>query len=248
MSEAKPRHFKRGDGPLVSVLLPTRKRPSWLVQSVDSLHSLAKDQMQIEYIFKIDDDDQETVQLVNQMRKLLPPNGVKVIVSPRGEGFYDMHNWVNQMSKMATGDWQLLWNDDAIMKTEHWDAQLACLDADRQWHDLDEICLCIAPTVGRVGANEFVFVRKEVPRILGHWSLSPHNDNWIHSVMHVCGSAWTVAINVMHMSHVIGDLTRQESEAAYKRCGEEFNSLESYQARLDDAQKILNYIKGKRDV
>ena len=53
--------FQRGEGPLVSVLLPTRGRVDGLRIAIDSLHSLAEGKFNIEYLLKIDDDDADTI-------------------------------------------------------------------------------------------------------------------------------------------------------------------------------------------
>lgn len=95
-------YFPRGNGPLVSILLPTRGRVQGLLTAIDSLYSLANNKSNLEFIFKADDDDKETINIIHKISELIP--NCKSIVSPRGRGYMDLHIWINQMCSVATGD------------------------------------------------------------------------------------------------------------------------------------------------
>lgn len=236
----EPMEFPRGPGPLVSVLLPTRGRPGWLAQSVDSLFSLAKEKNWLEFLFRADSDDTDTIQLCSKMVALLPNS--KLLVAERGWGFKGMHFMINDLSAMARGDWLLIWNDDCLMRTQDWDWILAYSRAP-SWHGCPDVFMLNLPSLGRPDCNEFMFLRREVTRILGHWSLSPHNDNWIHRVMSAINCvAVCPFIGVEHFSDKIGDLTRQESEAAYRETSYSLNGPTALRALLYDSWKLLDYL------
>ncbi len=230
--------FQRGNGPLVSVLIPTRGRPLDLCESIDSIYSLAMDKNHLEFILKIDDDDTETIRVAERLEKILP---LKKIVSPRGNGFHDMHHWVNDMCRLATGDWLFLFNDDARMLTQDWDKPVLLVGTMGPWEGIDDLCLLVAFTQGRPFAQEFVMLRRKTFNILGHFSLSPHNDNWIYSIMKFASMSLFVDIYIDHRSDTIGDQTRQESEEAYKTTIDTLNSLEARRSRFLDLHTILKH-------
>ena len=226
--------------PLVSVLIPTRGRPDHLCRAVDSCYSLAKDKSLLEFIFKVDDDDPETMETISKIEKIAP---CKTIVSPRGRGYPEMHTWVNQMSEVAEGRWLFLFNDDALIRTEAWDQLILFIGTSKPWHGFTKACLLIAPTIGRPFAQEFIMLRRDTFKLLGHFSLSPHNDNWIYSLMNFCGAILFTEIQIEHLSDTIGDKTREESEEAYKTTIYTLKSIEARKNKLEDARKIIEYFE-----
>lgn len=233
--------FKRGPGPLASILIPTRGRKQWLCEAIDSVYSLAKDKTLFEFVLKIDDDDVETIEVSERLAKVLP---IKTKISPRGNGYYDMHHWVSDMCDLAEGDWLFLFNDDARMATNEWDQILLnCQINPIAWHGISDICLLIAPTITRPNAQEFFFLRKKVYDILGHIALSPHNDNWIYNVMHFLVSAFTIQIRIDHFSEKATDDIRKESKEAYAHTLPTLNSIEAIRNKVVDAQKLISYME-----
>jgi hypothetical protein len=109
----------RGAGPLVSVLIPSRGRLSGLLQAIDSLWSLAEDKSLVEFLIKIDDDDHETIDGVMALReRTAGVLALSAMVSPRGNGYRDLHHWVNSLAAQACGDWLFVFNDDSKMATQ----------------------------------------------------------------------------------------------------------------------------------
>jgi len=237
--------FKRGNGPLVSILLPTRGRPQWLRESIDSLYSLAQDKSCMEFILKVDDDDKETIETARQLSEILP---LKFIISSKGAGYFDMHHWVNDMSKLATGDWLFLFNDDAVMQTERWDDLLLNFDImtksdpSQSAYQNPGVCLFIAESIGRKDAYEFIFLRRKVFEILGHFTLSPHSDSYAIGVMATIKSAFKIPIQIRHFSELAEDATRIESKAAYITTGPTLTTSPIIRAIINDALKLQDYI------
>ena len=253
--------FDRGPGPFCSILMPTRKRIRELSQAVDSLYSLAINRDWLEFVFKIDTDDVGTLNFVESLANLLQLGQVKKIVSPRGRGYHEMHEWVNQLSELATGDWLFLFNDDARMETQNWDSILAHANRGGVWHRLNDICLVVARTLREcevkngegvvvgselrmdMGVQEFVILRRAVTKALGHFSLNPHNDNWIWSVMSMVGSAFISGpIHVRHNSEKMTDDVREQSKKAYEITAPELNTSEMLRAKIADGLKLMDYI------
>ena len=241
--------FPRGSGPLVSVLLPTRARPDHLYQAVASLFANCQDRELVEYLIKADDDDLPTLDLARGMIQ----DGLngKLLVGPRGRGYLDMHEWVNEMAREAQGDWLFLWNDDARIATPAWDQILlhAAIGNDCPWHGVKDICMLVAPTVGRPDAAEFAFVRRKITEVLGHYSLNPHNDNWIYSVVCFVHAAFRTAVEVRHLSHseeMPEDEVRREVLKAYEVSGRNLNSTWAMRQKLEDITKLVGYIEAHR--
>lgn len=248
--------FSRGAGPLVSVLLPTRNRSQWLVEAVDSLHSLAADKSSFEIVFKVDVDDEKSLETTMNIGRMIPS---KIYLSSRGNGYADMHKWFNTMVRMSEGDWILLFNDDARMNTQNWDAVLASANTDGTWHGNHDVCVISAYTIERQGfdgdkeiwarrnySTEFLFIRRKVIDILGHLSLGPHTDNWLWTVFSAVGSAYHAPLEVRHMQgdQWGNDSVWVEGQEVRKQTANEFHTIEAVEQRLIDAGKLLAYLKG----
>lgn len=235
--------FPRGPGPLISVLMSTRGRPKPLCQAVDSLFSLAKDKSRLEFIFKADDDDKETISVIEKMEKVIP---VKKIISPRGRGYHQIHEWLDQKASLATGDWLFIFNDDAVMASKDWDEVMLHMGTSRPWIGIEDVALVVAQTEGRPFAQEFFFLRRRTFEILGHISKSPHGDNWIYGVMKFIGAAMEMHIVVKHFSGEIGDQTRADSVEAYKTAIDTLTSIEARREQAKDVNKLLDYMSFRR--
>lgn len=241
--------FTRGSGPLISVLIPTRNREKHLLQAVDSCYSLAVNPSKnLEFIFKSDDDDITTIEAIRRLDDLLKGSiRIKNVISPQGVGYMQMHEWVNMMAKEALGDWLFLFNDDARIKTQNWDMVIESGDITGCWHGLGDVGLIVAPTIGRPFAQEFIMLRREIFNLLGHFSLNPHNDNWIYSVMKMVDCAFNSPVMIEHFSDTIGDEIRRISEAAYKETAKELNTIPVFREKLKDVNKVLDYIEERMD-
>ena len=105
---------------LVSVLLPTRARPELMLQSITSIIEKARLPEKVQILLKIDNDDMESyVDYYSEIEKITPH--YKVIYSPRGLGYGDLHTHVNDLCAIADGEYLFLWNDDAELLTVEWD-------------------------------------------------------------------------------------------------------------------------------
>lgn len=231
--------------PLISILLPTRKRVDSLRQAIDGCVSLAHNQSNLEFLFKVDDDDTETIEFLEWFKTL----GIKtqVIISPRGNGYHDMHLWMNQMAELATGKWLFIYNDDAKVITQDWDAIfVACIEQIGKlptWHGNTDVCCCSITTEDRPGAREFFFIPKKVYEIVGCLARVPHVDTWFTTLMDLVNGSFALSqIVAKHHSH-IEDSVREEGLPA--RQAMEYTrkaSTELLRQKLADAEKLLTYL------
>ena len=245
--------FPRGPGPLVSVLLPTRGRPSELCLAVDSCVSLARDPSQLEFIFKADDDDKETIELLNKLHTDFGNKlNFKALISPRGRGYHDMHHWINNMCEGARGDWVIIFNDDTRMLTQDWDEILRHSIIGGPWHGVHEVCCFVAETEGQPDAQGFFFLRKSVVDLLGHFSLIPHNDTWVIGLMKMVNSLFSLPIiKIRHLADVgptADDATRRESLEARQTTEYTVEARGLNTLRLKDAFKLQEVIDQKQSI
>lgn len=238
--------FSRGKGPLVSVLLPTRGRPKWLAECVDSLYSLAKNPRELEFLFKVDTDDTETQGTVLGLAKMLP---ARVIISPRGRGYLDLHEYVNALSAAATGDWLFIFNDDARMLTQDWDEVIRTADPTKipKWGGSDEVALLAPQVRERDTSWEFPILRRRTYQILGHFSRHLSSDSWIYWVMSGLDAAISLSqIEVTHFVNDVQDQVNKEGRAAIQAEMPDLSTPELKRLQELDRSVIRQYMT-KRD-
>lgn len=230
-------YFPRGKGPLVSILIPTRGRPRGLTDTVGSLYNLAKEKSNLEFIFKVDDDDKETTNLVHKIADKLPI--CKVVSSPRGRGYLDLHKWINQMCSIASGDWLFLMNDDAVMVTQDWDYYLNIANVEGSWPGINEICLLIFSEENQPFSMGWFVLRRQTYELLGYFSPSPLCDDWLNRVMSCCGcKVRTTEICVCH--HGVDDILKKENLAVNDEAIRAITSFEQIKTRTDSVNRITN--------
>lgn len=237
------RPFSRGPGPLVSILFPTRGRPEGLCKAVDSLWSLCRDKSLMEIIYWADDDDQPTVDLLRRLHSV-PDLHIWGFVCPRGRGYHDMHHWVNEMAQKARGDWLIIWNDDAVMRTQDWDqVLLGCSPDSFNWHGAEDVICLVAKTINHPGAAGFFFLRRKVVEILGQFSRIPHNDTWVTTLMRSVDSLYNVdAILIEHNSES-KDATWNEGIEARSTMEYTIHNPRGRVDKMEDALKLARYIE-----
>jgi hypothetical protein len=206
----------------VSVLVPSRERPAVLQESLRSLG-----EGDLELLIRVDEDDP----YLDDYRQM--PG---VIVGPR-RGYRRLHDYYNELALRATGDWLLLWNDDCSMSTPDWievvrsfDGKLAVLNPNTN-HDNWAIDM-----------NVFPIVPRKLVELIGHFSLSVHNDSWMEFVGRDAGIMVRVPIMIHHDR---ADLTGNNDDAVYasREYGHgEFRSERMQRARDRDVRVIRAYL------
>lgn len=175
----------------ISVLLPTRNRPDLLVRSLSSLLNLAEKPEAIEFLLAVDPDAPAE----------LPCGQGQVWTAPERFGPTRMHEYYNHLATMATGTWLMIWNDDALMLTEHWDDIVrgnpgACLWFD---HGNPGLAHCnMFPVWPRAWTEATGYVADSSPRV----------DTWVQEVAELLGKQVKVPVSLTHETP--DDLTWRE--------------------------------------
>jgi glycosyltransferase involved in cell wall biosynthesis len=209
--------------PEIFVLLPSRGRPGPLAESVASLRELADDPARIEVLVAVDPDDPDTAQAARDCE-------AEAWRAPERFGYARLHEYVNALAHQAGGDWMLLWNDDARMRTRGWDSRILEAPPGVLWPNAN----------GYTVENTFPIVHRKVVERIGHVSLSPHYDSWLHAVAEQAGIHHRIAVEVFHdrfdFTGGHDDQTWRETRAQQRTA--EFHSPPMVAARRRDAHLL----------
>jgi len=224
---------------LLTVLLPTRQRVQLVERSVRSLLSTAHNPANIEIAVAIDQDDTESKQyfessawhnLVDQYRSKF-----QVFETPPW-GYAELHNYYNLLARNARGNWLMVWNDDAIMKTNDWDS---CVERHNGYvgmlHMVTENYrekFALFPIIPRVWLD-----------IFGCVSLSNSNDSWIQ---HICLEAQAIQRIEPIVYHDRFDISGNNNDQTYQNRTNQkkiYKSEPMRQLRKQWAEKLIEYRK-----
>jgi hypothetical protein len=98
---------------MISVIMPSRKRPVSLQRGIRTLFDMASNREQVEVLVACDPDDEAT-QAVHVL-------GVRIFTMPERYGYTGFHTYLWAVSQHATGEWLMNWDDQAEMLTPGWD-------------------------------------------------------------------------------------------------------------------------------
>lgn len=167
---------------MISVLCPSRGRADMLRASIASVRELAVGDVEI--VVAADPDDPATIDTARDL-------DVYTIVVGERLGYARMNEYYNLLAAASTGDWLLLWNDDATMTTPGWDlaieaAPQEALVADLQ-HNLSPAFVC------------FPAIRRSLYEALGHYcGATPHVDSYLQDIGRALGAVRPVDAFVHH--------------------------------------------------
>jgi hypothetical protein len=100
---------------MISLLCPTRKRPDAAKRMVQSAWDTADNPLDVEVLFRLDDDDPESTAALTSYQ---------CVIGPRGRGYIDIGSFYNELATEAFGDILGIMNDDVLFITKGWDTEL----------------------------------------------------------------------------------------------------------------------------
>lgn len=215
---------------MISVLCPSRNRPGLLERSLRSLRETASDPSRLEMWAGIDPDD--------------PVDWLSLdahcYFAPERFGYMQLHRYYNEMARLATGQWLLLWNDDAVMRTPGWDEIIAGQSPDQLlWLEANHHCT----------GNLFPCWPKAWSDAMGHVSLSANVDRWLSEIARAVGRERRVPVLVYHER---ADITGLNMDSTYLEgralMGDhdhpEFFAPDTVAARRRDTEIISDLVNG----
>lgn len=209
---------------MISVLLPSRGRPKALLESIASLLDRADRSGAVEILIAADPDDQPT-------RDVDLPWQANLWTASERYGYSRLHEYVNRIARIATGDWLMLWNDDARMLTQGWDTIVGQQEPGVLWPQSNDIATC----------NTFPIWPRAWTDAMGHVSLSPHCDSWMQHIGEALHKQPRIDVEILHdRADLTGghdDQTRAESLAGYRTAS--YHAPELQEARQQDVVTVF---------
>lgn len=224
--------------PKISILLPTRKRTEAVIKSISSLLSQAEDPSRIEILIAYDEDDAESQEFFSSTWfPFVEQTGAttKVFETERF-GYLRLYKYVNMLAEQATGDWVMFWNDDALMLTENWDAEIV--------KNTGFFGLLRMPCVTMEHPFAlFPIIPREWVSYFGKVSPVNHSDWWIYNVTAPVGRLRNIPVQVYHDRADVTGGNNDETfkEQSYAADGKDPTNPEDY-AHPERQQDLRNWI------
>lgn len=219
----------------ISFLVPTRKRFNLLVDSINSIVSKAKDN-KYEILLAMDNDDDTAENVKEFIQSNKYENIIKLFMYER-QYYHNLHVYINDLCSKASGDYLLLWNDDARIVSDNWDIIIN-----------DTISKQDKLYMYQLENNHawecFPMIPKEWYNRMGHFSLNAHNDSWVRLVGEPLNAIRTMPVKLWHLR---GDDARNniytEVDTSYTISSPDFHSLENKRLRDIDTQILSSLYK-----
>ena len=214
---------------VISVLLPSRGRPASLAKTVAILDKIADDPAQVEIVVAADPDDKAT--------QLVPLRAPSLLwTAPERYGYNRIHEYVNHLASAATGEWLLLWNDDAIMLTKGWDTIIRDSPQAVLWSHANHATHC----------NLFPAWPKAWTDAMGHVALCWNCDTWMQVVGEANGRHMPIPVEVLHdRADETGNHDDQTAAEGYRVSDKENNIFlreDMVAYRLHDASVVRDLL------
>ncbi len=206
-----------------------------------SLLEHAADKKCCEFLLRVDDDDEDTLELVRAIERSNPWVPIKKIIGKRGNGYGDFHIWINELAKIATGDWLLLWNDDIVMKTDKWDEKILFSFNEKAFPWSRDV-IALFPKDN----NGIFWLRKAAYDILGQVSGLFAVDVWIYRIFDISECLRRVDIEFEHNNPP--EATEGKNQEARDAAYFTWKHLDPIAMRefIADLEKILSYMDKKK--
>jgi hypothetical protein len=215
------------------------------VKSLVDKMALPKDS--IEILYRVDTDDKLTLDVLPGLMDLVPS---KAVLAPRGRGYAGLHTYINELAKIATGDWLFVWNDDALMLTDGWDKILSEINPTPQmgFRGSGDVCLVAPRVIQREISWEFPILRRKTFEVLGHFSNAYSSDAYIYWVMsRLRAAVFIERIRVTHIQNEIDDVTKREGRDASNAYMNEVLGSKEMKAMQEADRKVLeNYMRSAK--
>ena len=110
----------------ISVLYTTRKRSNEVIYSLASLINNADDNKNVEYIFTLDPDDNETKEALEKVYLMCYAQDaeLKCFVMDKRYGYAELEQYQNKAGELFTGECLFILNDDLVCVERGWDTKM----------------------------------------------------------------------------------------------------------------------------
>jgi glycosyl transferase/beta-hydroxylase protein BlmF len=223
---------------MISLLLPTRKRPDNLKRFYESAMEMADKPTSIEVIVYVDDDDDNYNFSLPRLRYI---RGPRIVLSEM---------W-NKCYELAVGPIYGHMGDDIIFRNKGWDSQVK--NAINQYEDKivfvhgDDLSNVHGPNFGTHG-----FIHKNWTDTVGYfvppYFSSDYNDTWLNDIANAIGRrTYIPELKTEHMHYIFGksekDITHEERLARGENDKVDEIYSERWEERMLDAEKLRRLLK-----
>ena len=229
----------------ISILTPTRVRPSSIDRLVMSCLKMATDPTKIEFVFYIDNDDNASKEKLEELKVKISPEQIKYLQGPR----IVLSEMWNQIQPLATADIFMHCGDDIVFQTQGWDDKV--LEAFNKSKDK---IIFVHGNDGywneRFGTHGFL--HKNWVNVCGYfvppYFSSDYNDTWLNDVSNILNKRVHVDIYTEHMHQAFGKATFDSNHldrlARHRKDNVDalYHSEKMVQKRSEDAEKLKNFI------
>lgn len=220
---------------MISLLLPSRKRPDILARMCESAYATASDPSGVEIVVRYDDDDEESFDLC-------PTRCAKI----KGPRIRKMTQYWNQCFEVCEGDVVCQANDDMVFTTFGWDTMV-----EEAFEEVpDKIMLAHGSDVYGHGSNfgPHAFVSRLWVETLGYF-IPPHyssdfGDAHINELANMIGRRRYLPFNIehRHFSQGLAELDENTAERLQRHREDDpdtlYYSAEMQAERHRDAKKL----------
>lgn len=224
----------------ISILCPTRMRPKFVEEKINSCLATCADHRNIEFIFYVDNDDHKS-------KKFFSRNTFEVEVKVvYGERIVLSEMW-NRCYDISTGDILMHSGDDLRFRTKGWDDTVR-----KEFAKVNDRILFVFGRDGFAPPNfgTHGFIHRNWVEVIGYfvppYFSSDYNDTWLNDVADMIDRKVELDIYTEHLHPAAGkatwDRTHKDRLIRQKRD----KPAELYEKLLPernaDAKKLLEYI------
>lgn len=231
--------------PLISILLPTRKRVAMVESSLTSLLSRARHPEQLEILIAYDDDDEQSREYFTgtAWQEFIGcwPVQSKIFCVPRW-GYRALHKYINMLAGASRGKWIFFWSDDPRMETDHWD------DHVRTNEDFVGL-LHIAASNAPMYCSILPLFHRQWIELFNCVSPINHADSWISDICWSAQARRAIPVSVFHDRFEDSGNNRDETyedkrQAIAHDSKIDYHTPESKNLRAEWAQRLRDYRAG----
>lgn len=222
---------------MISVLVPTRNRPSSVERLLDSAFETAD--TEVEFIFYVDEDDTSSHDVIDR-------NGATKIIGPR----VVLSEMWNRCWEQASNPIAMHCGDDIVFRSDGWDTRIL-----QEFEKVPDKILFVHGEDGFQGSTigTHGFLHRNWVDVVGYfvppYFSSDYNDLWLTEVADALGRrVYLPDVFTEHMHPVAGkgtwDQTHQERLKRHRQDNVEQIYRDRAPERADDINKLQAYIGG----
>ena len=229
----------------ISLLLATRGRTRALDTAVHTIFDLADRPERVELFLAFDRDDEIGIShWQHHLRPWMEQHSLNFTAMKFDPmGYIRLNEYNNAMAQHASGEWLVIWNDDAVMQTQGWDHRIMEYQ--------DRFRLLAFKTHNLHPYSIFPIVPRKWFELLGY--ISPHQaqDAWVSQQAYMLDIWQRIDVDVLHDRY---DLTGHNLDPTFQKRAMlegrpndpmDFHSMQQMDRRHRDCARLATYLRNE---